>query len=105
MKNSKEVSNVNLNGKKVYILSGIADHKNFIETVMNFNCEIAGSKSFPDHYHYNYSVIKKVVEEAKFSIDSLDEDSCLSIITVSFSNFLTSNSSNGKFLKFTLSFW
>jgi tetraacyldisaccharide 4'-kinase len=41
-----------LRGWKVYVFSGLADNEQFRRTVERLGCDVAGSRSFPDHHAY-----------------------------------------------------
>ena len=54
-----------LKNKNVFLYSGIADPKSFISAITKMNCNICGSKFFPDHFSYSEKDIKEIELLAK----------------------------------------
>ena len=52
-------------GKKIFAFSGIADNDDFIDTLNNFDCELAGFEKFSDHYAYSDDDLNRIFESAK----------------------------------------
>tara|TARA_X000001036_G_scaffold381402_1_gene373411 strand:+ start:207 stop:1199 length:993 start_codon:yes stop_codon:yes gene_type:complete len=63
----KDISNIKLKEKNAFLLSGIADPKNFEKTINNLNLNIVGFKFLPDHFHFNHKIINKTIDDAKRS--------------------------------------
>ena len=61
----KEDANLNFEGTKVFLLSGIGDPKSFTKTVSELNYNIVGIKQFPDHHVFKQTAINKLIELAK----------------------------------------
>lgn len=54
-----------LKGRRAFLFSGIANHKDFHKTVGNLGCVVTGFQEFPDHYQYKDTDVKHIVLSAK----------------------------------------
>ena len=53
-----------INGKKVFIFSGIANPKSFRRSIENIGGKVVGEISYPDHYWYKSDDLRKIMKEA-----------------------------------------
>jgi len=53
-----------INGKKVFIFSGIANPKSFRRSIENIGGKVVGEMSYPDHYWYKSDDLRKIMKEA-----------------------------------------
>ncbi len=59
--------NINIEGKKIYCLSGIGNPQSFENVIIDGRGIVAGHRVFPDHAHYTKARIKSAIEEFKNS--------------------------------------
>lgn len=53
-----------LQGKRIFVFSGIADNRNFHRTLTGIGCLLSGLKEFPDHYEFSGSDLAAVAHTA-----------------------------------------
>ncbi len=63
-KPNAEVTKKVLRGRKVFAFSGLADNKNFHQTVMKHHCILTGFTEFPDHYMYSDKDLEVLLKTA-----------------------------------------
>jgi tetraacyldisaccharide 4'-kinase len=51
-------------GKRVFAFSGLADNEQFFAMLRDLGIDVAGSRSFPDHYRYRPDDVKGIREAA-----------------------------------------
>ncbi len=56
-----------LNGRKAFLFSGIADNGSFRKTIEHLNILVSDHLEFADHYRYNKKDIKTIIESARKS--------------------------------------
>ncbi len=56
---------INIKNKKVFLFCGIADPETFKQIVVNYDCNICGTKIFPDHFNYPRKEIIHIEKKAK----------------------------------------
>jgi tetraacyldisaccharide 4'-kinase len=54
-----------LKGRRVFVFSGIAGNKDFLQMVNNLGCEVAGDSRFPDHHDYSDSELAAIFDKAR----------------------------------------
>jgi len=58
------ISEVDGNNRKIVAFSGIGDNEGFFQILENYRFNLIKKISFPDHYHFNESEIKTIVDDA-----------------------------------------
>jgi tetraacyldisaccharide 4'-kinase len=53
-----------LQGKRVFVFSGIADNHNFHRTLSGIGCHLSGLREFPDHYKFSESDLAAIAHAA-----------------------------------------
>jgi tetraacyldisaccharide 4'-kinase len=53
-----------LQGKRVYVFSGLADNSNFHRTLTDIGCHLSGTRDFPDHYEFSKSDLTAIAHAA-----------------------------------------
>lgn len=54
-----------LQGRRVFLFSGIANHRDFHKTVESLGCVVTGFQEFPDHYQYTDTDVKHIIRSAE----------------------------------------
>ena len=65
MYQGKELATDELDGKNVWLMSGIAHNKQFNEQIMRYAVRIQGHSKFADHHNYSANTLEAVVQSAK----------------------------------------
>lgn len=53
-----------LQGKRVFAFSGLAENRNFHQTLSEIGCTLSGTKEFPDHYRYKKTDLEAIRRSA-----------------------------------------
>jgi len=56
-----------LNGRSVYLFSGIGNHASFVMTALESEASVKGHVSFPDHHWYSVREMERLAEECRAS--------------------------------------
>lgn len=61
-----------LTGRRVFAFSGVAKNDEFLYTLSDFNCEVAGSQQFSDHHFYTDNDLATIRREAaRLNVDCI----------------------------------
>jgi len=57
-----------IEGRNVFVFSGLADNYNFLRTLKSFKCNVSGFMEFPDHHPYSERDLDEILSAARRSM-------------------------------------